>query len=229
MEFYSSCFIFISNYYLLIVNFLLMLLFSLVLIKKKKNHVSNTFGRGFYRSTCVFFHLNSCKKPILNRLNSTLKSSMKFHNGTRGGSVMGVYRTLLTMKGLLQWSPHWLYLNDNAFPGCCKRHTHVTRDDDDRTVRDAFPLCLAVVVETTGNRPFIVLNDNMVWPVGGLAYHQESQKGTKQWTTLGIRINDTTVVDLRYFQPSCRLEEILFPSFALLVKQEHEQEMRSLT
>lgn len=31
---------------------------------------------------------------------------------------------------------------------------------------------------------------------GGVAYHQESQKATKQWTTLGIRINDTTVVDL---------------------------------
>lgn len=178
MEFYSSRFIFISNYYLLIVNILLMLLFSLVYKKKNKtkqkklNHVSNTFGRGFHRSTCVFFHSNSCKKPILNRLNSTLKSSMKFHDGTRGVSVMGVYRTLLTMKGQLQWSPHWLYLNDNAFPWCCKRHSHVTRDDDDRTVRDAFPLCLAVVVETGNHRQSSIHrtkwqnNDNMAWPVG---------------------------------------------------------------
>lgn len=36
MEFYSSRFIFISNYYLLIVNILLMLLFSLVFKKKTK-------------------------------------------------------------------------------------------------------------------------------------------------------------------------------------------------
>lgn len=166
MEFYSSCFIFNSNYYLLIVNILLMLLFSLVFKKQKKqkklNHVSNTFGRGFHRSTCVFFSLELLQEANSepSQLNFEVIDEISWWNTWRLGN--GCLHNTFDDEGVTSVVPHWLYLNDNAFPWCCKRHSHVTRDDDDRTVRDAFPLCLAVVVETTGNRPFIVLNDKIM-------------------------------------------------------------------
>lgn len=245
MEFYSSRFIFISNYYLLIVNILLMLLFSLVFKKKTKTKKIESRFQYFWTRLppfyVCFFSLELLQEANSepSQLNFEVIVEISWWNTWRLGN--GCLQNTFDDEGVTSVVPHWLYLNDNAFPWCCKRHSHVTRDDDDRTVRDAFPLCLAVVVETGNHRQSSIHrtkwqnNDNMVWPVGGVAYHQESQKGAKQRTTLGIRINDTTVVDLmqsrsvRYFQPSRRLEEILFPSFVLLVKQEHEQEMRSLT
>lgn len=55
MEFYSSRFIFISNYYLLIVNILLMLLFSLVFKKKTKTKKIESRFQYFWTRLLPFY------------------------------------------------------------------------------------------------------------------------------------------------------------------------------
>lgn len=162
MEFYSSRFIFISNYYLLIVNILLMLLFSLV-YKNKKNWITFPILLDAASTVLrVFFSLELLQEANSepSQLNFEVIDEISWWNTWRLGN--GCLQNTFDDEGVTSVVPHWLYLNDNAFPWCCKRHTHVTRDDNDRTVRDAFPLCLAVVVETTDNCPFIVLNDKIM-------------------------------------------------------------------
>lgn len=166
MEFYSSCFIFISNYYLLIVNILLMLLFSLVFKKKTKTKKIESRFQYFWTRLppfyVCFFSLELLQEANSepSQLNFEVIDEISWWNTWRLGN--GCLQNTFDDEGVTSVVPHWLYLNDNAFPWCCKRHSHVTRDDDDRTVRDAFPLCLAVVVETTDNCPFIVLNDKIM-------------------------------------------------------------------